>query len=119
MKRHEQTWKYLCNLINRDGEPTKTELSCQCGGPIFKRDQMDQLYNIITKQCGQVPCHKKTRIQKKWRKRWHEKIKSGLLIFPILGCRYYCLSCGDQSIYSLLAKNCIKVEPIGESNEKK
>jgi len=98
-----------------------TDLTCVCGGFLVQRPRHsdNDIMASAERVIGEIPKHKKTRIQKKWRKRWAEKagpIILGLKLAAIMGPpTFICSKCGKQEgFYGAIGRNIIKVEPLSE-----
>lgn len=106
---------------NPQENDTMTELTCICGGFLVQRPRHsdNDIMASAERVIGEIPKHKKTRIQKKWRKRWAEKagpIILGLKLAAIMGPpTFICSKCGKQEgFYSAIGRNMIRVEPLTE-----
>lgn len=98
-----------------------TDLTCSCGGFLVQRQAFsdNEIMASAERIVGEIPKHKKTRTQKKWRKRWAEKagpIIMGLKLVSIMRPpMFVCSICGKkEGFYGAIGRNMIKVEPMPE-----
>ena len=113
----------ILKYIPEEGDEI-TELTCICGGFLMRRPRYSEksILASVERVVGAIPKHKKTRIQKKWRKKWAEQagpIMLGLKLAAITAPpTFVCSKCGKkEGFYGAIGRNMIKVEPLPGDNK--
>jgi len=103
-------------LIPKHKEIRETELLCFCGGTLIEcRTEIDI-------ELPEPKTHKKSRINKKWAKKYRQDNLHLILTYNILNVSrppfYKCKSCGSQSgFHAAMARNMFTVQKLPEGTK--
>lgn len=100
------------NISSRTKEIKETDLVCSCGGVLIECRTENEFQNIPKSKK-----HRRTRINKKWEKKFYKNNRTALMIQSLLSFPrhpfFKCKKCGVNSgFYKAMGMNMLKIEPL-------